>query len=80
MNRKAQMGLVMYVIIAVFAAGFVLWSLTPALNDVRAAQLAQTPADSVLMTFILYMLIPMIWFFYVILSMFAINAARDQTQ
>jgi hypothetical protein len=79
MNKKAQLGLPMYVIIAVFAGGFILSVLTPTLNEVRSAQLAATADSEVLMKLVLYMLIPIVWFFYVLLSIFAINAAREQS-
>ena len=77
-KMKAQLGLPMYVLIVVIVTGVILSVFSGAINDVRVVQLAATPSDQVFQKVVLYSLMPLIWIFYILLSVFAVKSAAEQ--
>ena len=78
MNKKAQAGLLGFVIFACIVSGFLLAVLTPTLNDVRLTGL-NAAGNTALMNAFYYLLIPIIWMVYLLFSVFAVIAAVNQT-
>lgn len=78
MRNRGQLGLVFYVVIVVIVSGFILATFSPAIDSVRTDQLANTANDEVFQKLILYMLMPVIWVFYFLLSTFAIVASTRE--
>lgn len=72
MYKKAQVSMPIFVLFAVLVTGYILSIFSPTINDVRVNQLAQTPDDEIIQKLILYILMPLMWTVYVILSIFAV--------
>lgn len=72
MNSRGEINPSAFVIFLVIVAGFVLAIFTPTINEVRLAQIAQTDSSEILQLLYLYLLIPLIWFFWLVLSAMAI--------
>jgi hypothetical protein len=71
-NKKAQLGNVVFVIVAVILSGFLLYIFYPQIEDVRLRQLIETDNSRVIDKIILYSLHPLLWIMWIVLSLFAI--------
>lgn len=68
MNRKAQLGLPVYVILVVIVGGFLLNIFMPSVDAVRTTTLATMSDTQILEKLILYNLIPLIWIMWALLG------------
>jgi hypothetical protein len=80
LNNKGQMSLVFYVIIGVFAVGFILYQFYPSIDQVRIAALSNADPSNALFNFILYAMMPILIIAYLVLSVFAVVWAINGAQ
>jgi len=74
MNNKAQLGGVVYVIIIIIVSGMVLAWMSDLVNETRDDALDSAPEDAVFGRLILISLKPLLWFFFIILSLIILIA------
>jgi hypothetical protein len=79
-NKKAQVGFVLTTFVIVILAGVLLYFFRVPLDDFRVDALNNTPESDILTRLILTGLMPIIWFFYAFLSIFAIAFSVNQSR
>ena len=76
MNKKAQLGGIIYVLLVIVLAGFILALFQPTINEFRVERVNELDMypdqDNLLIRILLYALNPILWIFYIILSVFVL--------
>ena len=76
MNKKAQLGGIIYVLLVIVLAGFILAVFQPTINDFRLERVNELDMypeqDNILIRILLYALNPILWIFYILLSVFVL--------
>ena len=76
MNKKAQLGGIIYVLLVIVLAGFILAVFQPTINDFRLERVNKLDMypeqDNILIRILLYALNPILWIFYILLSVFVL--------
>lgn len=76
MNKKAQLGGIIYVLLVIVLAGFILALFQPTINEFRLERVNELDMypdqDNLLIRILLYALNPILWIFYILLSVFVL--------
>ena len=83
MNKKAQAGSVLYVLLVIILTGVLLAVFQPTINDFRLQNIENIDnypdQYSALMKLFMYGLLPIMWIFYIFLSVFVLFVSVNQS-